>query len=77
MIQFSSYDRVFPNQDFMPNGGFSNLIALHLQGRVRKNANSEFFSDDDWTDYLSAEKGYTITCRKSIFTAKDAKNTKN
>jgi hypothetical protein len=25
-IQFSSYDRLFPNQDPMPNGGFGNLI---------------------------------------------------
>lgn len=41
-IQFSSYDRMFPNQDFMPKGGFGNLIALPLQGEARKNGNSEF-----------------------------------
>jgi hypothetical protein len=29
-IRFSSYDRMFPNQDFMPKGGFGNLIALPL-----------------------------------------------
>lgn len=35
-INFSSYDRMFPNQDFMPKGGFGNLIALPLQGGARK-----------------------------------------
>ncbi|GHV31339.1 hypothetical protein FACS1894177_05700 [Bacteroidia bacterium] len=29
-IRFASYDRMFPNQDFMPKGGFGNLIALPL-----------------------------------------------
>jgi hypothetical protein len=27
-IGFDSYDRVFPNQDTLPQGGFGNLIAL-------------------------------------------------
>ena len=31
-VRFSSYDRVLPNQDTMPAGGFGNLIALPLQG---------------------------------------------
>lgn len=35
-ITFNSYDRFFPNQDRMPEGGFGNLIALPLQGRARK-----------------------------------------
>ncbi|MBM4394995.1 MAG: hypothetical protein FJ087_04820 [Deltaproteobacteria bacterium] len=30
-ISFTSYDRLFPNQDAMPKGGFGNLIALPLQ----------------------------------------------
>lgn len=30
-IHFDSYDRMFPNQDTMPSGGFGNLIALPLQ----------------------------------------------
>lgn len=29
-ISFDSYDRMFPNQDTMPTGGFGNLIALPL-----------------------------------------------
>ncbi len=35
-IRFTSYDRMFPNQDFIPKGGFGNLIALPLQGGARK-----------------------------------------
>lgn len=30
-ISMASYDRLFPNQDTMPAGGFGNLIALPLQ----------------------------------------------
>lgn len=30
-LSLSSYDRLFPNQDRMPKGGFGNLIALPLQ----------------------------------------------
>ena len=58
-IRFSSYDRMFPNQDFMPKGGFGNLIALPLQGGARQNGNSEFIDTnfnsypDQWA-YLSS-----------------------
>ncbi|MBS0468127.1 MAG: DEAD/DEAH box helicase, partial [Proteobacteria bacterium] len=30
-LKLESYDRLFPNQDTMPKGGFGNLIALPLQ----------------------------------------------
>ena len=30
-IAFDSFDRLFPNQDTLPKGGFGNLIALPLQ----------------------------------------------
>lgn len=33
-VDFSSLDRIFPNQDFLPKGGFGNLIALPLQGEA-------------------------------------------
>lgn len=49
-IKFNSYDRLFPNQDTMPNGGFGNLIALPLQGLARKNGNS-LFVDSDFIPY--------------------------
>ena len=41
-IGFDSYDRLFPNQDTMPKGGFGNLIALPLQRKARESGNSEF-----------------------------------
>ncbi len=41
-----SYDRLFPNQDTLPQGGFGNLIALPLQGRAREQGNSVFIDDN-------------------------------
>lgn len=49
-MSFKSYDRFFPNQDFIPSGGFGNLVALPLQGRARKEGNSVFV-DDDFVPY--------------------------
>ncbi len=34
-LTLASYDRLFPNQDTMPKGGFGNLIALPLQKHPR------------------------------------------
>ena len=45
-ITFDSYDRFFPNQDRLPEGGFGNLIALPLQGRARKAGNSVFVDEE-------------------------------
>ena len=58
-MTFKSYDRLFPNQDTMPKGGFGNLIALPLQKTARKNSNSMFINeqfqliDDQWA-FLSS-----------------------
>ncbi|HVS30722.1 MAG TPA: DEAD/DEAH box helicase family protein [Thermoanaerobaculia bacterium] len=41
-----SYDRFFPNQDTLPQGGFGNLIALPLQKQARERGNSIFLDDD-------------------------------
>jgi len=60
-IAFTSYDRLFPNQDTMPKGGFGNLIALPLQKTVRKTGNSVFVDEnfqpytDQWA-FLSSIK---------------------
>jgi len=35
-LKLTSYDRLFPNQDTMPKGGFGNLIALPLQKKPRE-----------------------------------------
>ncbi|EGX9970217.1 DEAD/DEAH box helicase family protein [Escherichia coli] len=41
-LRLGSYDRLFPNQDTMPKGGFGNLIALPLQKRARASGGSVF-----------------------------------
>ena len=41
-LSMESYDRLFPNQDTMPKGGFGNLIALPLQRQARDAGNSVF-----------------------------------
>lgn len=54
-LDFESYDRMFPNQDHMPAGGFGNLIALPLQKHARALGNSTFIDSnfnaftDPWT----------------------------
>jgi hypothetical protein len=45
-IGFKSYDRLFPNQDTLPKGGFGNLIALPLQKHPRQRGNSIFLDED-------------------------------
>ena len=58
-LPMSSYDRLFPNQDTMPRGGFGNLIALPLQYEARQSGNTSFVDaewkpiPDQWT-YLAA-----------------------
>ncbi len=49
-IGLDSYDRIIPNQDTMPKGGFGNLIALPLQAEPRATDNTVFV-DDDWVPY--------------------------
>jgi hypothetical protein len=43
----ASYDRLFPNQDTMPRGGFGNLIALPLQHGPRQEGHSVFLNLED------------------------------
>ena len=45
-MSFNSYDRFFPNQDYLPEGGFGNLVALPLQGQARRKENSVFVDND-------------------------------
>jgi hypothetical protein len=45
-LALSSYDRLFPNQDTMPKGGFGNLIALPLQKKPRENGFTVFVDPD-------------------------------
>ncbi len=45
-LPLTSYDRLFPNQDTMPRGGFGNLIALPLQYAGRQQGNTVFVNAD-------------------------------
>jgi hypothetical protein len=51
-IGLDSYDRLFPNQDTLPQGGFGNLIALPLQKESREAGNTVFVDDylEPWAD---------------------------
>ncbi|XOV85991.1 MAG: DEAD/DEAH box helicase family protein [Pseudomonadota bacterium] len=44
-LSLTSYDRLFPNQDTMPKGGFGNLIALPLQKQPRESGHSVFVDE--------------------------------
>jgi superfamily II DNA or RNA helicase len=58
-LSMESYDRLFPNQDTMPRGGFGNLIALPLQHEPRQQGNTVFVDaslqaySDQWS-YLAS-----------------------
>jgi superfamily II DNA or RNA helicase/very-short-patch-repair endonuclease len=49
-LGLDSYDRLFPNQDTLPKGGFGNLIALPLQKHSRSRGNT-LFLDEQFTPY--------------------------
>jgi hypothetical protein len=56
------YDRLFPNQDTLPKGGFGSLIALPLQKRARQLGNTVFLDGqfkpypDQWAFLASLHK---------------------
>ncbi|MFA7233206.1 MAG: DEAD/DEAH box helicase family protein [Terrimicrobiaceae bacterium] len=45
-LGLASYDRLFPNQDTLPRGGFGNLIALPLQKAARDRGHSLFLDGE-------------------------------
>jgi len=61
-LSLASYDRLFPNQDTMPKGGFGNLIALPLQKLPREHGCSVFVDDkflpypDQWAFLASIHR---------------------
>jgi len=61
-LSFRSYDRFFPNQNTLPDGGLGNLVALPLQGNARRTGNSVFVDEtfeaypDQWTFLLNIQK---------------------
>ncbi|MCT4563326.1 MAG: hypothetical protein N4A68_03220 [Maledivibacter sp.] len=71
-IKFKSYDRLSPNQDTMPKGGFGNLIALPLQKKAKKHGNIEFVDEnfqsypDQWVYLNSIRKMNKEEVEKAI-----------
>jgi superfamily II DNA or RNA helicase/very-short-patch-repair endonuclease len=61
-VGLDSYDRLFPNQDTVPKGGFGNLIALPLQKQARASGNSVFVDErgepfgDQWAFLSGLQK---------------------
>lgn len=70
-IGLASYDRLFPNQDTLPKGGFGNLIALPMQKTPRDNGHSVFVDKkllpwpDQWA-FLSSIRRLSRTQVESI-----------
>lgn len=74
-IGLASYDRLFPNQDTLPKGGFGNLIALPLQKEPRMNGNSVFVNDalEPWPDQWAFLSGVRRLSKEQVETlARDA-----
>ena len=44
-LKLHEHNMLFPNQDYMPKGGYGNLIALPLQRQAVENGNSVFVDD--------------------------------
>ncbi len=62
-LDLSSYDRLFPTQDFVPKGSFGNLIALPLQGECRRQGTTVFLDpatlephEDQWAFLASVPR---------------------
>ena len=74
-LKLSSYDRLFPNQDRLPKGGFGNLIALPLQKHPRERNFSEFVDldfrpfEDQWQFLAGLERLPVDDLEPSIFRA--------
>lgn len=75
-LGFDSFDRFFPNQDVLPNGGFGNLIALPLQKKPREHGNSVFldinfnpFPDQEQWQYMSSMRRLSFLELKTLLSA--------
>ncbi len=70
-IGLDSYDRFFPNQDTLPQGGFGNLIALPLQKQSRELGNSLFLDEqclpypDQWA-FLSTVRKINLAAAEEV-----------
>ncbi len=70
-VGLDSYDRFFPNQDTLPQGGFGSLVALPLQKQPRECGNTVFLDDDfvpysDQWAFLSGIRKITLRQAEAI-----------
>jgi len=81
-MSMKSYDRFFPNQDFLTNDGLGNLIALPFQKEAVKQNNSVFIDDngnkisDQW-NYLKSVKKITVYDIENILSKANLNNQYN
>ena len=79
-LSLASYDRLFPNQDTMPKGGFGNLIALPLQKQPRESARSVFVDErlqpypDQWAFLASIRPLSRRNLEDAILRASDGRH---
>jgi superfamily II DNA or RNA helicase len=79
-MSLASYDRLFPNQDIMPKGGFGNLIALPLQKQPRERGCSIFVDldlnphPDQWQFLASLEPMSLSELEAALLRASDGKH---
>ncbi len=71
-LGMDSYDRLFPNQDTLPKGGFGNLIALPFQKGPTQEGNTVFLDrdlrphEDQWAFLSSLRRVESSTLDKMI-----------
>ncbi|WP_331458340.1 TOTE conflict system archaeo-eukaryotic primase domain-containing protein [Burkholderia sp. MSMB1498] len=74
-LKLAFYDRLFPNQDTMPKGGFGNLIALPLQKTPREQDCSVFVDEnfqpytDQWAYLASIQSMATDSVEQTTMDA--------
>ncbi len=78
-LTLDSHDRFFPSQDFLPRGGFGNLIALPLQKVTRDQGNTAFVTDeiipypDQW-EFLALQRRLSLNNIMSVLDDAVSKN---
>ncbi|MCG5534705.1 TOTE conflict system archaeo-eukaryotic primase domain-containing protein, partial [Ectothiorhodospira mobilis] len=79
-LSLASYDRLFPNQDTMPKGGFGNLIALPLQKKPRDLGRSVFVDEhlqpypDQWAFLASVQPMSHQDLENALLRASDGRH---
>lgn len=76
-FSLDSFDRLFPNQDVLPEGGFGNLIALPLQRQPGLQGNSLFVDEnfiphpDQWLYLSTIRKMTKLEVDNILYTLQD------